>query len=414
MVDNAAERITRRYTSLPNPEAFSAPFRVSKENNISLGRAAKILSRVEAYSLHRQFRRQKRRNVYYIYFKRQQVQCDLIDVQKLARLNDGKNWIMLCIDGFSRYLWGRALSRKTAAQTVAAMKSMLDEMGRPPKQIFADKGSELKNREMKRLLREREILLIHPQSEMKAGTIERANRTIRSLIWKYMTHYETFRWVDVLQSIIRTYNNRSHRSIDNLTPRQAELEVNKNRVASTLRHRYFLNMDPPNKRPKFKINDVVRIKVNHGMAFARGYEEQFSQELYKVVEVDRRKGVVMYKLRHIESGEILRGRCYESELQLSTEDEVRLNVISRRVRRGVREIQVQMRGYINPIWIREDQITADFRGGPQLQQQQPPPPRPQQQGNGAVMPLVGRAQQPPRPQQQRPNLAPRAKRRRLQ
>lgn len=168
-VDNEAERLRQRYTTLPNAEAFSAPYNLARENNISRGRAAKILSTVEAYTLHRQFRRQKKKNPYLIYyrlvvvvvvviavilihgyrvcfalsFRRQHCQVDLMDMQKLAAYNTvgrgankrAYNHILVAVDAFSRKCWARKIFSKHATQTVPAMRSILDEMGRQPDQV---------------------------------------------------------------------------------------------------------------------------------------------------------------------------------------------------------------------------------------------------------------------------------------
>lgn len=372
---NVADEVRGRYTTLPNAESFSAPASVARQNNISRDRAARILSRVEAYTLHRQFRKQKRKNPYFIYYLRQSTQVDLLDMQKLADRNDGYNFILICIDCFSRRVWARKLLSKHARRTVPAMKSILDEMGRQmqPDQIFADSGSEIKNNQMRRLLRSRDILLVHPNSEVKAGMVERVIRTMRGILSKDMTDRETFRWVDNLPLVVQRYNNAIHRSLDGLTPNQAELDVNKNRVVSALRGHYFKSMEPANKKPKFAINDIVRVFGNYGNRFARGHEEQFSRELYKVATVYRRMPVVMYDLREVDGGDLVLGRFYESELQLSSDEELRLHVLSRRIRRGVPQLLVRFRGFREPEWIREDEITADFRTNPNpnpnLQQQ---------------------------------------------
>ena len=56
----------------------------------------------------------------------------------------------------------------------------------------------------------------------KLGIIDRLVRTLRELIEKYydITGYRTDNIKDVMKSIIDTYNNNSHRTLDNKTPNQ--------------------------------------------------------------------------------------------------------------------------------------------------------------------------------------------------
>lgn len=191
-----------------------------------------------------------------------------------------------------------------------------------------------------------------------------------------MADKETFRWSDALDNVVAAYNNRGHRSIANLSPNQAEREEHKNLVASTLRQHYFQCKEPANKRPKFSVNDVVRVKVNYGQQFRHGYDENWSQKLYKVARVYRRLPQTMYELNEYEGGLPVRGRFYESELQLSVDDgEFRvLEVLTRRVRNGVPQLFVRFRGFERPEWINEAQITGRFQPGraqrAQHQQQQ--------------------------------------------
>lgn len=48
----------------------------------------------------------------------------------------------------------------------------------------------------------------------KPAHIERFNRTLQSLIYRYCTERQTFRYCDKLQHFISTYNNRKHRMIN--------------------------------------------------------------------------------------------------------------------------------------------------------------------------------------------------------
>lgn len=365
----------QRYTAPPNPEAYSGRGNVARRNNISQPRAAHILARNEAYTLHRRFRRPALKNPYYTMYLRQFAQMDLIDKLNLAQFNDGYSYILVCIDCFSRKLFARKILSKASAHMIPAMRSILDEMGQLPEQILADRGSEMKSAAMRRLLREKNITLMHPSSEVKAGIIERSNQSTQSLLYKYLSDNETRRWIDALDVLVETYNSRPHSSIDFLSPNSAENPNNSNRVASALRQHYSKGLDP-SKKNRFRVGDKVRLKTGYGMAFARGFEEQFSRELYTVDSINNRMKTPMYRIRSLDSGRLIAGGCYAEELQLVRGDVVRFTVVGRRVNRrtGRREMRIHWRGFSDnhDEWVPETMpVVANFQPLPQ-QLRQPP------------------------------------------
>ena len=80
---------------------------------------------------------------------------------------------------------------------------------------------------------------------------ERFNRTIRDLLEKIVFEQGDAKWIDVLPTITKQYNNRIH-SLTKLTPIQASLKKNGGFVYNNL-------LDKRKKiKPKFPVNDLVR------------------------------------------------------------------------------------------------------------------------------------------------------------
>ncbi len=96
------EGVLQRYATLPNAEAFGGVNRVAEHHHMGNETANNILSHSTAYTLHRQYRRPVKKNPYYIVFKRQQIQADLMDVSSLELDNDGINFLVVTIDCFTR------------------------------------------------------------------------------------------------------------------------------------------------------------------------------------------------------------------------------------------------------------------------------------------------------------------------
>ena len=100
------------------------------QKHLSIDEIRQFLARSRTYTTHYQFKRPKF-NPYYVRQLRQQFQLDLTEVSKISEHNDGVNYLLLCIDVFSRKLWVQPLRRKTANEVLSKFQSILEESGKP-------------------------------------------------------------------------------------------------------------------------------------------------------------------------------------------------------------------------------------------------------------------------------------------
>ena len=85
------------------------------------------------------------------------------------------------------------------------------------------------------------------------------------------------KWIDILQTKTKQYNNRTHSSI-RLTPIQASLKKNEGYVYKNL-------LDKRNKiKPKFQLNDLVRT-ADLKKTFSKGDTTNWSYILFKITEI---------------------------------------------------------------------------------------------------------------------------------
>ena len=108
------DEIIRNYRDPSHPTAFSAPGAIAKYYNISTQRARKILESIDSYVLHREYKRPRKFNPYYIYRPRDLIQADLIEIRTISAENDGINYLLLIIDVFTRKIWVYPLRDKRA------------------------------------------------------------------------------------------------------------------------------------------------------------------------------------------------------------------------------------------------------------------------------------------------------------
>jgi Integrase core domain len=357
------EKIAEAYRTPGHPVAFSSPQTVADHFSITKERAKKILEGIDSYTLHREFKRPRVFNPYYVYKRREQAQGDLIDIRSLSKENDGTNHLLLLIDVFSRRVWVYPLKTKTGIECERNLRKWLASLSKTPRQIIFDGGGEFFNAHVQNLLRSYRITLTLATGTSKAAYAERANKTLQVLIYKYLTDRETLRYIDVLDEIVNSYNNRGHRSLNFMTPLQADNPRNSPEVRRIFRERW----DKIRKKaPKYKVGDVVRIKISDPQKVhtsSRAYAEQFKGEYFHVIRINRRLPIPMYYLKSWDTDEIIDGAFYENELSLIRGDVFKIEKILKRRRRG-RNTQLLVRWkYFGPCWdkwINEQDVIETF------------------------------------------------------
>jgi hypothetical protein len=357
------DQFEKNYVTLPHSTAFSGITNITKHYKISNKAAEDELSSIYSYTLHREFKKPRFRNPFFIYLKRQQIQIDLIDVQALARYNNHVRFLLVAIDGFTRYVWLIPLLRKDAASTLKGIQTMMGLMQPPPKSILCDQGREFKNQQVVDYFRRKGVKLYHPFSDVKASIAERVNRTLKGMIHKYLTENQTNKYIDVLPKIADAYNSRGHRTLKYMSPNQAELPANKNEVLNNLNEHYSKIVAQRNPTPKFKIGDTVRIKTLANV-FTRGYHPTFTTEYFSVVKINQRMPITTYGIKSLNTEEEIRGSFYQAELQRVSGDVWKIEkVLNRRTRRGVRQIFVKWLHFGNNhnSWVNvAEDLVADY------------------------------------------------------
>jgi hypothetical protein len=140
-------------------------------------------------------------------------QIDLADLQKISKFNDNNRYLVTCIDVFSKFAWVVPIKNKKSDTVLEAFKFIVNSSGRKPNFLQSDQGTEFLNSKFKEYLSEIDVGFYYVNSELKASVIERFNRTIKEKIYKYFTLKNTERYIDILDTLIQTYNNSYHRSI---------------------------------------------------------------------------------------------------------------------------------------------------------------------------------------------------------
>ena len=75
-------------------------------------------------------------------------------------------------------------------------------------------------------------------------------------------------------------------------------------------------------KPRFKIGDIVRIKLLPKSSFSKGYDIQNNQELFEIHKITSNLPIPMYQIKSIDKPEedVIKGKFYGHELTLASKE----------------------------------------------------------------------------------------------
>ena len=301
--------LKHRYRDPSDPISYSGLTKLRKYfKNTKIRTLKNELASLPEYTSFREQKRPKNRNPFFIYEIRRQIQMDLIEFQKIASENDGIRYLLVAIDTFSKYVVVIPMKNKSAEMSLNAIKEMLRQFGKLPREILSDHGKEFINQKVKDFLESKNIEQTFSTSDLKAAIVERANKTLQSRIYKQMFKQNNQRYIDDLPSIVSAYNNSIHSTIK-MSPNEAEKPENQVEVRSNLGEFYYRRR----KKPTFKNGEVVTIaKAN--TKFSRSYHVTQTSEPFIIREVNKKMPIPMYFLKSLVDNDEIEGGFYGNEL----------------------------------------------------------------------------------------------------
>lgn len=360
------EEVQKNYVTPGHPTAFSGvtKLRHHYQGRYSEKKLKEMLTGLDAYTVKREAKSMSSYNPYYVWHARKLLQIDLIDFtldKVLVRENDNFKYLFCAIDSFTRFLWVQPMKSKKEQDCVTAYKQIVSEMGKPSQRVLCDRGSEFTSRGFQAILQQHGTRMIF--ANYKAGTVERVQRSLQSLIYKYIEHNQTQRFINVLPQLVLSYNSRKHRIIG-MSPTAAEKTVNQGQVRTNLRAYYATAVKKGYKKKKFFIGDSVRILANRG-TFGRGYDNTFTREIFKIVNINTTKPLPTYSISDYSGKEKIEGSFYDRELQKVTGDVFKIEqVLDKKTVHGKKQLFVKWLGFPSSenSWIAANDISTIYDG----------------------------------------------------
>ena len=311
-------RVVAKYTDVKAPSSFTSVTKLRKHHFRDRDPAfiRDALVSLDAYTKHKPIRRKFTRNKTITGEIDRQWQLDLMDMQALASHNDGFRYVVTGGDVFSRYAWAAPTKSKGGAAVTEAFEAMTVE--RHPRSVQTDKGKEFPNKTFQDHLKSRDIEFFTSENDdIKASLVERLNRTLKEKLWRYFTHKRTYRYLDVLDQVVSSYNRTFHKTLK-MAPAD---------VSSENSETIFYRHDLPTKEQikavwKNKTDarrsdtDVIapgdRVRMLRAKGpFDKGYEGNWKEE---VVNVAKTLGSRGFELKD-DTGEEIKGVFYPEEVQ---------------------------------------------------------------------------------------------------
>lgn len=336
--ENWREYISRIYFDPRHAASFKGAnkvYEVVKEegkHKIGLAKIRNWLQEQESFSIHKDANRQFSRLKVIVTGKYDQYDADLADMSKLSRRNDGVTFLLVVIDVFSRFLWVEPLKNKADRTVVEGFKKIF-QRGHVPRRLRTDKGVEFMGNISQDYFQHVGIeQWAAANDDIKANFAERVIRTLKSSIWAYMRKNKNYRYLDVLQDLVFSYNNTKHK-----TTGMKPYAVTKGDVERRLWWHLYKPEAPYIKsrltksvRYVFKEGDHVRIS-HKAKTFRRSHDEKWTREIFVVRQPFSRLGIRKYRLEDLD-GEDITGTFHEAELQrvtYSQEDEYEIEGVVR-------------------------------------------------------------------------------------
>ena len=344
----ADEKMIKAINELPYKDQQYGTFLVKNiiKSKRKLGLGVEDHNKILSEELHKPKRKNYPRRKIIVNHIDEIFAADLVEMQKFAKLNKGYQYLLTCIDIFSKYSWVIPLKNKKGITIKNALEKIFNK--RKPKFLWTDRGKEFYNKQVETLLNENNIKIYSTNnSKIKSAVIERFNRTFKNMMYKKFTENNNTIFYNILDELVKNYNNKYHSSIK-MTPVEASKKINEKKIKN------IYNFEKTKKPGRFRIGDKVRISLEKNI-FEKGYETNWTQEIFVIYDI-KYSNVPYYYLKDL-NNEKLQGTFYEQELQKTKQDDY--YTIEKILKTNKDKIYVKWRGYDNSFnsWINKNTVT---------------------------------------------------------
>jgi hypothetical protein len=212
------------------------------------------------------------------------VQMDIYVMAKYVKGNKGYKYILCMIDVFTRKVWAYKMKKKDNKNVQDSFKQFLSDSKikkYTPTILMSDNDSTFINKSFHEILEKNQI--IHQPNILDdhhaLGLIDRFARTLKMILTRLFLQTKSTNWINYLDEIIKNYNNNGHSAIDYISPNEAFLKKNFEKIYNINYEKSLFNISISD----IDVNDKVRIKIKG--QFRKGTEARYTDEVYTVKKV---------------------------------------------------------------------------------------------------------------------------------
>ena len=372
------------YGDVTNPSGLSSVKKLWQNArlynpDIKLSEVKGYLKGQDSYTLHGNIRRKYLKTPVYVSKPGELLSADLGDFQSLKEHNDGVKYLLVVIDCFSRKLHVSALYDKKGDTVADALDKILEQepLGHSYTSLWVDLGGEFHNKFTLAVCRKYNIKLYSTYNRgTKAVYAERVLQTLKTKIFRALTHYNSKNYMQFLEGIVKSYNSSSHKGLLGDTPvnvhgmkdRNEIDELSQNMFEQKFKNygnRLYKENSPPTTvsigNKVFTSGDYVRLIGDvTDSAFVKSYDQVYTLEIFQIASVILDTPPI-YKLKDL-SGDPIEGTVYAQEIKLVEPPEFyKVEEILRKKKNNVTgkiEYYVKYVGYPSKFnsWIQAEQM----------------------------------------------------------
>lgn len=205
-------------------------------------------------------------------------QIDLTFLPKYKYENNNYYVIFTAININSRYAYAYYSKDKTEESILKMLNEWLKNVD--IETITMDNGSEFTDKKIIKWFENNNITTFYTSNSHKLGIVNRFHRTLKEKLLKYFIANDNVKWVDVIDKIIKNYNNTRHTGIYNFTPTEASKPL----VQSYIINKKIEKTDEINnlldEDEIFNIGDIVRVKLKANI-FDK-MKAKYTENLYRI------------------------------------------------------------------------------------------------------------------------------------
>lgn len=248
-----------------------------KNTQVSRRFISAFLARQETHQLHTQ--RKKATNIRPVISGRPGalLSIDLIDFSN--KPSNGYRYILNVMDTFSRKVWLNEIRKKDIKSVIPALNNIIEDIQKDYKVniIESDNGPEFNIRFP---------TIKHIQSRPytpQQNPVERANRTVKSILNRLMTADNSKQWQKYLVDVEEAYNSSYNRNLK-MSPDEAYQLDPEQQIELQEKQRNIKAKGYKEISTVLKVGDTVRIVLEKEMIKRKG-DPIWSRELYKIHRV---------------------------------------------------------------------------------------------------------------------------------